>query len=63
MSNIPQALFESSNTSILKRKLTAGALGIFFGSFGAHKFYLGKTFWGVLYYYSAGQAFLLLSVL
>jgi TM2 domain-containing membrane protein YozV/5-bromo-4-chloroindolyl phosphate hydrolysis protein len=49
MSNIPQALFESSNTSILKRKLTAGALGIFFGSFGAHKFYLGKTFWGVLY--------------
>ena len=49
MSNVPQALFESSNTSILKRKLTAGALGIFFGSFGAHKFYLGKTFWGVLY--------------
>lgn len=49
MSNVPQALFENNNTSILKRKLTAGALGIFFGSFGAHKFYLGKTFWGVLY--------------
>lgn len=49
MSNIPQTLLENNSTFILKRKLTAGVLGILFGSFGAHKFYLGKTFWGVLY--------------
>ena len=48
MSNVPQALFESSNTSILKRKLTAGALGVFFGSFGAHKNLLGCFIFTIL---------------
>ena len=36
-------------SSALKRKLIAGALGILFGGFGAHKFYLGKTGWGIFY--------------
>lgn len=49
MANVPQNLYDNDSSYVLKRKLTAGALGIFFGSFGAHKFYLGKTFWGVLY--------------
>lgn len=49
MADVPQNLFEHDSSFIIKRKLTAGALGIFFGSFGAHKFYLGKTLWGVLY--------------
>ncbi|MBQ9365825.1 MAG: 5-bromo-4-chloroindolyl phosphate hydrolysis family protein [Schwartzia sp.] len=31
------------------QKLIAGLLGIFFGSIGAHKFYFGKTKWGILY--------------
>ncbi len=33
----------------MKNKVTAGILGIFLGSFGVHKFYLGKTGMGVLY--------------
>lgn len=49
MANVPQNLYDNDSRYVLKRKLIAGALGIFFGSFGAHKFYLGKTFWGVLY--------------
>ena len=49
MANVPQHLYDNDSNYVLKRKLTAGALGIFFGSFGAHKFYLGKTFWGALY--------------
>lgn len=32
-----------------KRKFLAAALAIFFGAFGAHKFYLGKTFTGLIY--------------
>lgn len=32
-----------------KNKLVAGILGILLGSFGAHKFYLGKIGWGILY--------------
>jgi TM2 domain-containing membrane protein YozV len=32
-----------------KSKLGAALFGFFLGSFGAHKFYLGKTGWGVLY--------------
>lgn len=34
---------------VIKTKIIAALLGIFFGSFGAHKFYMGKTGWGVLY--------------
>jgi TM2 domain-containing membrane protein YozV len=33
----------------LKSKVTAGILGILLGSFGAHKFYLGKIGQGILY--------------
>ena len=38
-----------TQSSAMKRKLIAGALGVLFGGFGAHKFYLGKTGWGVFY--------------
>lgn len=48
LNNLPVDV-NSSSTSILKRKLIAGGLGLLFGGFGAHKFYLGKTGWGVLY--------------
>lgn len=33
----------------MKSKTTSGVLGILLGSFGAHKFYLGKTGKGVIY--------------
>lgn len=33
----------------LKNKVLAGVLGIFLGGIGAHKFYLGKPFQGLLY--------------
>lgn len=39
----------TNNDEIWRKKLIAGGLGILFGGFGAHKFYLGKTFMGVLY--------------
>ena len=32
-----------------KSKMTAALLAIFLGSFGLHKFYLGKVVWGLLY--------------
>jgi TM2 domain-containing membrane protein YozV len=32
-----------------KSKLAASLFGIFLGSFGAHKFYLGQNGWGLLY--------------
>jgi TM2 domain-containing membrane protein YozV len=32
-----------------KSKVAAGLLGIFLGSLGIHKFYLGKWGWGVIY--------------
>jgi TM2 domain-containing membrane protein YozV len=33
----------------MKSKLTAGLLGLFLGTFGIHKFYLGKTTQGIIY--------------
>jgi len=33
----------------MKNKIVAGLLGIFIGSFGIHKFYLGRISWGVIY--------------
>lgn len=33
----------------MKNKYIAGALGIFLGGFGIHKFYLGKSGQGILY--------------
>ncbi|MFC5704099.1 TM2 domain-containing protein [Cohnella faecalis] len=32
-----------------KSKVAAGLLGIFLGGLGIHKFYLGKTWMGILY--------------
>jgi TM2 domain-containing membrane protein YozV len=32
-----------------KSKLAAALFGIFLGSFGIHKFYLGRVGWGILY--------------
>lgn len=32
-----------------RNRITAALLAIFFGSFGLHKFYLGKVIWGLVY--------------
>ncbi len=37
-----------------KSKIVALLLCIFFGYFGAHKFYLGKSGMGILYFFTAG---------
>ncbi len=42
---IPQEMY----WHVVRRKLTASLLGIFFGGFGAHKFFLGKNFQGIGY--------------
>ena len=44
-SAIPQELY----WQVVRRKIKASLLGIFFGGFGAHKFFLGKNFQGVGY--------------
>ena len=33
----------------IKSKTAAGILGIFLGGFGIHKFYMGRTGWGIVY--------------
>ena len=43
------AAYEAERRLARRQKLIAGALGIFLGTFGAHKFYFGKTKWGFLY--------------
>jgi len=35
--------------TVTERKLCTAGFAIFFGSFGLHKFYLGKNLWGFLY--------------
>ncbi len=40
---------EEDRPQIVQRKLIQSALAIFFGTVGAHKFYQGKTFQGILY--------------
>ncbi len=40
---------EEERPQIIRQKLTQSALALFLGSFGAHKFYQGKTIQGVLY--------------
>ncbi len=44
-----QVFPENERPEIIQRKLIQSALAIFLGSLGAHKFYQGKTFQGVLY--------------
>jgi TM2 domain-containing membrane protein YozV/5-bromo-4-chloroindolyl phosphate hydrolysis protein len=41
---------EEDRPQIIQTKLIQSALAIFLGSFGAHKFYQGKTFQGVLFF-------------
>lgn len=48
LAKITQSLFHI-DPPVLKQKLIISALAIFFGGFGAHKFYMGKTGWGILY--------------
>ena len=46
---VPQIFPEEDRPYIVQRKLIQSALAIFFGTVGAHKFYQGKTFQGILY--------------
>ncbi len=48
----PEDLFfpEEDRPQIVQTKLIQSALAIFLGSFGAHKFYQGKTIQGILYF-------------
>ena len=46
---IVQGFPENKRPDIIQRKLIQSALAIFFGTVGAHKFYQGKTFQGILY--------------
>ena len=41
---------EEDRPQIVQTKLIQSALAIFLGSFGAHKFYQGKTLQGVIYF-------------
>ena len=41
---------EEDRPQIVETKLIQSALAIFLGSFGAHKFYQGKTLQGVIYF-------------
>ncbi|MBQ4495329.1 MAG: TM2 domain-containing protein, partial [Selenomonadaceae bacterium] len=41
---------EEDRPQIVQTKLIQSALAIFLGSFGAHKFYQGKTIQGVIYF-------------
>ena len=47
--NLP-AFPEEDRPQIVQTKLIQSALAIFLGSFGAHKFYQGKTIQGILYF-------------
>ena len=47
--DIPQIFPEEDRPHIIQRKLVQSALAIFLGTVGAHKFYQGKTFQGILY--------------
>lgn len=40
---------EICNDWPVRNKAIAGVLAILFGGFGAHKFYLGKTYIGIIY--------------
>ena len=47
--NLPSRIPEEQRGDVLLTKLIQSSLAIVLGSFGAHKFYQGKTFQGVLY--------------
>lgn len=47
--DVPQIFPEEDRPYIVQRKLIQSALAIFLGTIGAHKFYQGKTFQGILY--------------
>ena len=49
-SPLPLPFPEEERPQIIQTKLIQSALAIFLGSFGAHKFYQGKTIQGVLYF-------------
>ena len=46
---VVQGFPEYKRPEIIQKKLIQSALAIFFGTLGAHKFYQGKTFQGILY--------------
>ena len=41
---------EGERSKVIQQKIIQSALAIFFGTFGAHKFYQRKTFWGIIYF-------------
>ena len=41
-------------TVSVKSKIIAFVLCFFLGPFGAHQFYVGKTGWGIVYFFTAG---------
>ena len=47
--DVAELFDENDRPKIIQQKLIQSALAIFLGTFGAHKFYQGKTFQGVLY--------------
>lgn len=46
---LPIVMPQELRSDVLKEKLIMSALAIFGGAVGAHKFYQGKTKWGILY--------------
>lgn len=44
----------TSETVSGKSKVIAFILCFFLGPFGAHQFYVGKTGWGIVYFFTAG---------
>lgn len=46
---LPAVMPQELRSDVLKEKLIMSALAIFGGAIGAHKFYQGKTKWGILY--------------
>lgn len=46
---LPAVMPQELRSDVLKEKLIMSALAIFAGAIGAHKFYQGKTKWGILY--------------
>ena len=49
LSSSERSLFRSRYERRAKNRTTATVLGIFFGTLGAHRFYLGQIGWGIGY--------------